>query len=172
MGRFGFKLMPPGAYQVPGFTNEDTHSDVIRKAANGLGIQSEHQLLLIVSKGLIMDGPLSSGEHWTLGGYTSEIGGVQIRSKRAFGIVVSDSDDEPDSDGEEERPKSEVSHHACTCRDVYILYFLLGCEHKFITSAPRRLDNSSVQPFLRGQYKEAESERSPRHMSLHLVSAT
>ena len=37
--------------------------------------------------GLVLDS-LSSGKQWTLGSYTDEFGGMQVRGKRTFGIYV------------------------------------------------------------------------------------
>jgi len=63
VGRFSFKMMPPGKVQVPGFCNTDMHRDVITKGASRLGIDaSPDQFSLIVSNGLIGDSPLPSGQ--------------------------------------------------------------------------------------------------------------
>jgi len=77
-GRFGYKMVPPGKIQVPGFTSSDTYQEAITKGAHGLGLTtSSERLLLIVSNGLIRDSPLPSGLPWTLGNYVNEFGGVQ-----------------------------------------------------------------------------------------------
>lgn len=100
-GRFSYKMMPPGKVQVPGFSNEDTHKDVITKGAKGLGVDVDvDSLSLIVSNGLVLNSPLPSGVPWTLGNYTREFGGVQARSKRTFGIYVPSDDSEDDNEDE------------------------------------------------------------------------
>ena len=98
MGRFGYKMVPPGKV---GFTEKDSHKEVIMKGANGLGIDSPlHKLSLLISNCLVKDVSLPSGKSWTLGNYTAEFGGPQARGKRTFGIFVpftsegSDTDDE------------------------------------------------------------------------------
>lgn len=87
VGRFSYKMMPPGKVQVPGFCNTDMHRDIITNGASGLGIDaSSDQLSLIVSNGLIRDAPLPNGQQWTLGNYIDEFDRVQARGKRTFGI--------------------------------------------------------------------------------------
>lgn len=104
-GRFGYKMVPPGKIQVPGFANSDTYQEVTAKGARGLGLRtSSERLHLIVSNGLIRDAPLPSGLPWTLGNYVNEFGGVQARGKRTFGIYMPyDVVDEEDNynEGEE-----------------------------------------------------------------------
>ena len=47
-------MMPPGKIQVPGFCNDDSYDDVIRKGMKGLSIDSPvDQCQLLVSNGLI-----------------------------------------------------------------------------------------------------------------------
>ena len=88
-GRFSYKMIPPGKVQVPGFSNNNQYLEVVAKGAKGLGITtSPDRLSLIVSNGLICDAPLPSGAPWTLGNYVKEIGGVQARGKRTFGIFM------------------------------------------------------------------------------------
>ena len=66
-GKFGYKMIPPGKVQVPGFCNSDLYQDVIANGAKGLRISvSNENLSLIVSNGLIRDAPLPSGNLWTL----------------------------------------------------------------------------------------------------------
>ena len=82
-------MIPPRKVQVPGFSNADTHKEVIIKGANGLGIEaSPERFSLIISNGLVLDSPLPSGLPWNLGNYTNEFGGVQARGKRTFGIFM------------------------------------------------------------------------------------
>ena len=51
-GKFGYKMVPPGKMQVPGFCNSDLYQDVIAKGAKGLGITvCSENLSLIVSNG-------------------------------------------------------------------------------------------------------------------------
>ena len=67
----------------------DTHLQVISKGAEGLGIDvARERLSLLVSNCLVRDAPLASGKPWTLGNYTMEFGGVQVRGRRTFGIYV------------------------------------------------------------------------------------
>ena len=97
-GKFGYKMVPPGKVQVPGFCNLDLYQDVIVKGAKGLGITAPSEnLSLIVSNGLIRNTPLPSGKPWTLGGYIEEFGGVQARGKRTFGIFMAFEDQEVES---------------------------------------------------------------------------
>ncbi len=108
-GRFAFKMMPPGKVQVAGFSNADTHLDVINKGARGLGVDaSPRSLSLLISSGLVLDNPLASGEQWTLGGYMEEFGGPQVRGKRTFGVVVPPDEEEQEED--EDQGRSEVKH--------------------------------------------------------------
>ena len=84
-------MVPPGKVQIPGFTDKDTHKEVIMKGANGLGIDSSihhDRLSLLISNCLVKDVTLPSGKPWTLGNYTAEFGGPQARGKRTFGIFV------------------------------------------------------------------------------------
>ena len=104
IGRFGYKMVPPGKVQIPGFTDKDTHKEVIMKGAQGLGIESStHQLSLLVSNCLVKDVSLPSGKCWTLGNYTAEFGGPQARGKRTFGIFVpfTKRDEENDTDDDD-----------------------------------------------------------------------
>lgn len=80
-------MVAPGKIQISGFCDDDTYMDVVKKAANGLNLAADpSSLSLIVSNGLVTNTPLQSGNEWTLGEYTLEIGGVQSRSKKTFGI--------------------------------------------------------------------------------------
>lgn len=85
-------MTPPGKVTVPGFMDNDTYDKVLSKAAKGLGIDKQEDLLLIVSNGLVIDAPLSNGKPWTLGNYIAEMGGAQVRGKRTFGVCVTDDD--------------------------------------------------------------------------------
>ncbi len=97
-------MLPPGKVQVAGFSNEDTHLDVITKGAKGLELDTApNQLSLIISNGLVLDTPHPSGLQWTLGGYIDDFGGVQARSKRTFGLLLPPEEEE----GEEEEWEEE-----------------------------------------------------------------
>ena len=77
--RLSYKLIPPGKIQVTGFCNSDSHSDVIRKAANGLDIKSSpEKLKLVVSGGLVKNTPFHDGSDWNLGDFIKAIGGSQL----------------------------------------------------------------------------------------------
>ena len=79
--------MPPGKVQISGLCDMDNYTDVIMKGAKGLHRSANPESLkLLVSGGLVSNCPLQDGKEWTLGQYTVEIGGVQIRSKKIFGI--------------------------------------------------------------------------------------
>ena len=81
--------MPPGKFQVTGFSNNDSYSDVIRKAAEGLDIKSSpEKLKLIVSGGLVKNTHFQDGSEWNLGSFIKAIGGAQLRNKKTFGICV------------------------------------------------------------------------------------
>ena len=61
-GQYSYKMLEPGRVQIPGFTDSDVYADVVAKGAKGLGIEDPtDNLRLIVSSGLVMDSPLSSG---------------------------------------------------------------------------------------------------------------
>lgn len=47
-GRFGYKMVPPGRIQIPGFEGNDTYIQVISKAARGLGLEDipNHRLII------------------------------------------------------------------------------------------------------------------------------
>ena len=82
-------MVPPGKVQVPGFCDSDNYLEVVRKGAEGLGIDvAPERLSLLVSNCLVRDASLASGKPWTLGNYTTEFGGVQVRGRRTFGIYV------------------------------------------------------------------------------------
>lgn len=81
--------MPPGKIQVTGFSNSDSYSDVIRRAAEGLDVKSSpEKLKLIVSGGLVKNTHFQDGSEWNLGGFIKAIGGAQLRNKKTFGICV------------------------------------------------------------------------------------
>ena len=82
-------MMPPGKIQVPGFCSDDSYSDVVEKAAKGLNItHPPDRLQFLVSNGLVTNGLLHDGRPWTLGNFIEELGGVQARSKRTFGVCA------------------------------------------------------------------------------------
>lgn len=59
--------------QVVGFTDADTHQEVIEKGARGLGMKCDFKhLALLCSSGLVPD-YLSKDMPWTLGEYTHSI---------------------------------------------------------------------------------------------------
>ena len=90
----GFKKTTPNV-QVIGFTESDSHHEVIKKAAKGLDINCDLNLLeLICSNGLVPD-TLINDESWTLGEYIKHHGGSQNRGKKVWGIHIPfDVDDE------------------------------------------------------------------------------
>ena len=101
-------MVLPGKVQIPGFSDSDTHEDVIAKGAKGLGITvPSNQLSLLISSSLVKNTPLPSGKLWTLGNYIQEFGGVQARGKRTFGIYAPPEVELMDSD--------EVSVRLDTC---------------------------------------------------------
>ena len=133
-GKFGYKMVPPGKVQVPGFCNSDLYQDVITKRAKGLGITvSNENLSLIVSNGLIRDTPLPSGKAWTLGGYIEEFGDVQARGKRIFDIFMAFEDQEIESLVEKQvRFRTHISRvidHA-----IYVLIVRIGSRQELETS--------------------------------------
>ena len=74
--------------QVIGFTDDDSHSDVMLKAAKGLGIECDIDLLqLVCSNGLVPDNPIE-GQHWTLGKYIEHHGGTRNRGEKVWGLHV------------------------------------------------------------------------------------
>ena len=82
----GFKKTTPNT-QVIGFTEDDSHQDVIRKGAQGLGINCDLSLLsLICSNGLVPDNNIEE-RPWTS---IEHHGGNQNRGKKAWGIYIPD----------------------------------------------------------------------------------
>ena len=74
--------------QVVGFTERDSHRDVLRKGAEGLGLKCNLDFLsLICSGGEVPDSPIN-GVPWTLGEYIKLHGGNQNRSKKVWGINI------------------------------------------------------------------------------------
>lgn len=83
----GYKKTTPNI-QVVGFTDEDSHSDVLEKAARGLGLKCDlDQLSLLCSGGMVIDSPLGNNS-WSLGEYIKQHGGTQNRSKKVWGICI------------------------------------------------------------------------------------
>lgn len=83
--------------QVIGFTDADTHHDVLVKGASGLGINcSVNELSIICSGGLVPDIPINN-EPWSLGEYINLNGGSVNRSKKCWGIYVPIDVDENDN---------------------------------------------------------------------------
>ena len=100
-------MLPPGKVQIPGFSDDNSHHDVISRAARGLEIKTSlDSLSLMMSNGLVKNTPLSNGKPWTLGGFVDELGGAQVRGKRTFGVCVPE---ELSSDEEEDMFEEEVS---------------------------------------------------------------
>lgn len=74
--------------QVVGFTDKDSHYDVILKASKGLGLKCDtSELRLICSGGMVLDSPIN-GKPWNLGDYIQQNGGNQGRSKKVWGICI------------------------------------------------------------------------------------
>lgn len=68
--------------------DDDTHESVIQKAAKGLGLQCDVELLqLACSNGLVPNSPIGD-KPWSLGEYISNNGGKQSRGKKVWGIVI------------------------------------------------------------------------------------
>ena len=80
--------------QVVGFTDGDTHRDVLTKGANGLGVKCDINLLsLVCSSGIVPDTKICD-HPWTLGEYIHLNGGVQNRSKKTWGILIPVDDED------------------------------------------------------------------------------
>ena len=74
--------------EVIGFTDADSHHDVLVKGARGLGINcSVNELSILCSGGLVPDIPINN-EPWSLGEYIKLNGGSVNRSKKCWGIYV------------------------------------------------------------------------------------
>lgn len=83
----GFKKTTAN-FQVVGFTDSDSHHDVITKAAKGLGLNCDFKLLqLICSNGLVLNNPIGD-KPWTLGEYVKNYGGKPNRSKKVWGLNI------------------------------------------------------------------------------------
>ena len=71
-----------------GFTSDDTHSDVVKKAARGLGLKCSLDVLtLLCSSGMVLNSPIGDNP-WTLGEYITQHGGNKNRSKKVWGICI------------------------------------------------------------------------------------
>ena len=71
-----------------GFTEKDSHNDVILKASGGLGLNCDiSELRLICSGGMVPDAPINN-KPWTLGDYIQQNGGNQNRSKKVWGVCI------------------------------------------------------------------------------------
>ena len=82
-------MMAPGKIQVPGFCSDDDYNDVVRKGAKGLSItHPPDRLQFLVSNGLVTNGPLQDGKLCILGNFIEELVGVQVKSKKTFGVCV------------------------------------------------------------------------------------
>ena len=72
--------------QVIGFTDPDSHHDVLIKGARGLGINcSVDELSILSSGGLVPDIPINN-EPWTLGECIKLNGGSVNQSKKCWGL--------------------------------------------------------------------------------------
>lgn len=85
--------------QISGFTDDNTHQEVVAQGARGLTINADPaDLHLVVSGGLVLDATLQDGKPWTLG--VQEVGGVSAGCKKIFGIFIpSDVEEETSSVG-------------------------------------------------------------------------
>ena len=83
-----------------GFTDGDTHRDVVVKGARGMGIKCRvDDLAIICSGGLVPNLPMGD-QPWTLGEYIKLNGGSLNRSKKLWGIYVPfDTDEMSDFEG-------------------------------------------------------------------------
>ena len=82
----GYAKTTPNTQDI-GFTDADSHHDVLIKGARGLGINcSVNELSILCSGGLVPDIPINN-EPWTLGEYIKLNGGSVNRSKK-WGIYV------------------------------------------------------------------------------------
>lgn len=71
-----------------GFTDKDSHNDVLLRASQGLGLRCDvSELLLICSGGMVPDYPIN-GKPWSLGEYIHQNGGNQGRSKKVWGVCI------------------------------------------------------------------------------------
>ena len=79
--------------QVVGFANTDTYQEVIKKAAKGLGIMSWRMLSLVCSGGVVPETEIG-GQTWSLGEYIHYNGGTSNCSKKVWGVLVEEVEDE------------------------------------------------------------------------------
>ena len=80
-------MKAPGKVKVSGFCDTDKYANAVMKGAEGVCISTTSESLeLLVSGGLVTNCTLQGGREQTLEQYTIEIGGVQIRSEKIFGI--------------------------------------------------------------------------------------
>ena len=100
----GFKKTTPNT-QVIGFSEDDSHLEVMTKAAKGLGISCDISLLsLICSNGLVPDSQIDDSP-WTLGKYVQHHGGNRNRGKKVWGLYIpfdADEDEFESSTGDSE----------------------------------------------------------------------
>ena len=82
--------------QVVGFCDTDTYTDVLEKAAKGLGLDTDASQCTLVCSGGVVREALICGKQWTLGEYIKYNGGTSNRSKKVWGLLVEEEeDDEP-----------------------------------------------------------------------------
>ena len=71
-----------------GFTDKDSHIDVLSRASKALGLRCNRaELMLLCSGGIVPDTQINN-KPWTLGEYLQLNGGNQNRSKRVWGICI------------------------------------------------------------------------------------
>ena len=78
-----------------GFTEADTHEEVLAKGAKGLSINCDtSELLLVCSNGIVNNLPIL-GKQWTLGEFTQQNGGTSNRSKKVWGVLCPYDEETP-----------------------------------------------------------------------------
>ena len=78
--------------QVVGFCETDSYHSVVSKAAQRLGIADFESSQLVCSGGVVPNVDIC-GEEWTLGDYIRLNGGTSNRSKKVWGLLVSEDED-------------------------------------------------------------------------------
>lgn len=106
--------------QVIGFTDTDTHHDVLTKGARGLEIKCNvDELSLICSGGLVPNIPIGD-QPWKLGKYIKLNGGTVTRSKKLWGIYIP-------TDVDDQLEDSRSTLNSVRYNFVYNMYLISNC---------------------------------------------
>jgi len=123
---------------------------MLKKVVFGLFLWST----VLVSNCLVRDAPLASGKPWTLGNYTMEFGGVQVRGRCTFGIYIPMDVDEEEEFDIEKRDMEDME-----------VIFALHVQNMCIV-----LCTYTVQPYYYSHLIMASSTRTDKNVLSHTFS--